>query len=362
MPPRALPSILDIAPYKPGESKLAHIAEPVKLSSNENPFGTSPKAAAAYEAAAKDLSLYPEGTARLLREAIAARYGLDAARIICGAGSDEIFFLLGRAYLAPGDDIVISQYAFSIYPIIAQQSAALTRRASNDGLKADVDAMLAQVTPRTKLVFLDNPNNPTGSYLPFEEVRRLHGGLPEHVLLVIDAAYAEYVRRNDYSSGLELASEAGNVIMTRTFSKIYGLAGLRLGWAYGPEPVIDALNRVRAPFNSSIPAQAAGAAAIADTAFLEKSASHNEAELPRVTAAIRALGFDAPDSVGNFVLVNFPETRGRTAADADAFLRHEGFIVRALQVYGLPNALRLTIGTRAQNDGLLAALTKFARS
>jgi histidinol-phosphate aminotransferase len=361
MPPRALPSILDIVPYKPGEAKLAHNAAPIKLSSNENPFGTSPKAAAAFAEAARDLSLYPEGTARLLREAIAHRYGLDPARIVCGAGSDEIFFMLGRAYLAPGDDIVISQYAFSIYKIIAQQSGANVRRAGNDGYAASVDAMLAQVTPRTKLVFLDNPNNPTGMYLPFAEVRRLHAGLPESVLLVIDAAYAEYVRRNDYSSGLELASETENVIMTRTFSKIYGLAGLRLGWAYGPAGVIDALNRVRAPFNCSIPAQSAGVAAMADTAFLEQSAAHNEAELARVSASLAARGYDVVSGVGNFVLVNFAEAPGRTAADADAFLRERGVIVRALHVYGLPNALRITIGTQAQNDAVLAALSEFAQ-
>lgn len=359
MAPKALPSILEIEPYKPGDSKVAGVAHPIKLASNENPFGPSPKARAAYEAAASKLEVYPDGAASALREAIAARYGLDPSRIICGAGSDEIFFMLGRAYLAAGDEIVQSQHAFSIYKIVAQQSAALTRTAANDGLTASVDTMLAAVGPRTKLVFLDNPNNPTGTYLPFSEVRRLHASLPPHVLLVIDAAYAEYVRKNDYSSGLELASESENVIMTRTFSKVYGMAAARLGWGYGPASVIDALNRVRAPFNCSGPAQAAGVAAIADAAFVDKSVAHNEVELPRVTEALRALGIEVTPSVGNFVLAHFAPEGARTAAAADAFLRARGLIVRRVGVYGLPNGLRITIGTRAQNDQLIGALRDF---
>ncbi len=359
MPPKALPSILEITPYKPGESKVPGVANPVKLSSNENPFGPSPKAKAAFAAAAETLALYPEGTAQALREAIARRYGLDAQRIVCGAGSDEIFLLLARAYLAPGDEIVQSAHAFSIYKIAAQQSGAITRTAQNDGLTASVDSMLALVTPKTRLVFLDNPNNPTGTYLPFSEVRRLHAALPGDVLLVIDAAYAEYVRRNDYSSGLELASEADNVIMTRTFSKIYGLANARLGWGYGPASVIDALNRTRGPFNVSGPAQAAGVAAIEDHDFVERSVAHNESEIPRVSAALRALGLEVAPSVGNFVLVRFAAVPGRTAADADAHLRKRGYILRQVVNYGLPDCLRFTIGHAADNDGVIAALKEF---
>lgn len=359
MAPKALPNILGIEPYKPGDSKVAGVANPIKLASNENPFGPSPKARAAYEAAASKLEIYPDGAATALREAIAARYGLDPARIICGAGSDEIFFMLGRAYLAPGDEIVQSQHAFSIYTIVAQQSAAVTKTVSNDGLTASVDTMLNAIGPRTKIVFLDNPNNPTGTYLPFSEVRRLHAGLPPHVLLVIDAAYAEYVRKNDYSSGLELASEADNVIMTRTFSKIYGMAAARLGWGYGPASVIDALNRVRAPFNCSAPAQAAGVAAIGDTAFVDQSVAHNEEELPRVTSALRKAGIEIEPSVGNFILAVFSPSGAKTAAAADDFLRARGLIVRRVGVYGLPNALRITIGTREQNDLIIKALADF---
>ncbi|MEJ0059892.1 MAG: histidinol-phosphate transaminase [Terricaulis sp.] len=216
--------------------------------------------------------------------------------------------------------------------------------------------MLALLSPRTKLVFIANPNNPTGTYLPFSEVRRLQAGLPDHVLLVIDAAYAEYVRKNDYSSGLELAAEAENVIMTRTFSKIYGMASARLGWAYGPPSVIDALNRTRGPFNVSTPSMMAGIAAIEDMAFLEKSVDHNEAELPRVTQALQGMGLTVTPSVGNFVLVHFAPGQ---ADAADAHLRKRGYILRAMRSYDLPDALRMTIGTVAENDGALAALKEF---
>lgn len=359
MPPKALPNILEIEPYKPGESKIPGVAHPTKLASNENPFGPSPKALAAFHASAESLAVYPEGGASILRRAIASRYGLDSNRLICGAGSDELFFLLGKAYLGAGDEMIQSQYAFSIYKIVAQQSGAVVKTARNDGHVASVDEMLKLVTPRTKLVFLDNPNNPTGTYLPFSEVRRLQAGLPEEVLLVIDAAYAEYVRKNDYSSGIELAGEAPNVFMTRTFSKIYGLAALRLGWGYGPAHVIDALNRVRSPFNCSTPAQMAGVAAMEDDAFMQKSAQHNETELARIAPALEALGLEVTPSAANFLLVTFPTKAGRTAQDADKFLRARGFILRALGVYGLPNALRFSMGAADQNDGALAAITDF---
>ncbi|HWA01039.1 MAG TPA: histidinol-phosphate transaminase [Caulobacterales bacterium] len=357
MAPKPLPAIAAIEPYKGGESVLPGIDKPVKLASNENPFGPSPKAKAAYVAAAEKLHIYPEGSARVLREAIAARYGLDASRIICGAGSDEIFFLLARAFLEPGDEIIVPEHAFSIYAIAAHQSGAVVREAKC-GLTADVDAMLALVTTRTKIVFIANPNNPTGTYLPFAEVRRLQAGLPDDVLLVIDAAYAEYVRRNDYSSGLELAAETENVIMTRTFSKIYGMASARLGWGYGPPVVIEALNKTRGPFNVGVPAMMAGVAAIQDQEFLERSVDHNDAELPRVTEALEAMGLKVTPSVGNFVLVHF--TPGK-AAEADAHLRKRGYILRAMKGYGLPDALRMTIGTAEQNDGALAALKEFVK-
>jgi histidinol-phosphate aminotransferase len=357
--PKPLPGIDTIEPYKPGEATVPGIANPIKLASNENPFGPSPKAMEAYRTAAQNLHIYPEGTASLLRAAIGARYGLDPSRIICGAGSDEIFYLLGGAYLGVGDEIIVSEHAFSIYEIVARKAGAITKIAKNKDYTAQVDTMLALVSPRTKLVFLDNPNNPTGTYIPYAEVRRLQAGLPPNVLLVIDAAYAEFVRKNDYSPGIELVSENDNVIMTRTFSKIYGLAAARLGWAYAPPGVIDALNKTRSPFNVSTPAAMAGIAAIQDVEFSERSAEHNAVELLRVTNALTAMGLNVTPSVANFVLVHFPKTPGKTAADADAFLRKRGFIVRRMDGYHLPGALRLSIGKTEENTGVLAALKDF---
>ena len=356
--PKALPNILEITPYKGGQKLVgAH-----KLSSNENPLGCSPAAQAAVMEAAKHMELYPDGSASALREAIGGKYGIEPDRIVCGAGSDEIFQLLGRAYLRPGDNIVQSQHGFLVYRLIAQQAGAETRSAPEKDLTTDVDAMLEQVDANTKIVFLANPNNPTGSYIPYSEVKRLHAGLPENVLLVLDGAYAEYVRNNDYSAGMELAGEMANVLVTRTFSKIHGLAALRLGWAYGPESVIDALHRTRGPFNVSAVSQAAGIAAINDDAFQAKSADHNETELRRVTSAIERAGFKTFPSVGNFVLIEFPEEKGRTSTDADTFLRAKGIVIRDVNVYGLPTCLRASIGTVAQNNDLIAAIEAFSKS
>lgn len=353
-----LPGILDIVPYKGGEAAIPGIEMPWKLSSNENPLGCSPAAREAFLAAASELAIYPDGAHEALRAAIAARYGLDPDRIVCGNGSDEIFQLLGRAFLARGDDVVQSQHGFLVYRLIAQQAGATCTSAPESDLTADVDAILAAVTDRTRIVFLANPNNPTGTYLPFAEVRRLHAGLRPDILLVLDAAYAEYVRTNDYSSGLELAAEASNVLMTRTFSKIHGLAALRVGWAYGPKVVIDALNRVRGPFNVSAPALAAATAAIADTDFAESSARHNADWLAWLTGEIEALGLSVTPSVGNFILVRFPDG-ARSAAAADAYLRARGLIVRAVGAYGLAGHLRLSIGVQAANEALAAALRDF---
>ncbi len=351
-------NILEIVPYKGGQ-KLEH---GWKLSSNENPLGCSPAAQKAVAKVTETLELYPDGSAYALRQAIAAKYGIDADRIVCGAGSDEIFQLLGRAYLSTGDEIVQSQHGFLVYRLVAQQSGAKTISAPEKDLRSDVDAMLERVTDKTKIVFLANPNNPTGSYISYSEVKRLHAGLPENVLLVLDGAYAEYVRNNDYSAGMELAGEEANVVVTRTFSKIHGLAGLRLGWAYGPQSVIDAIHRVRGPFNVTSAAQAAGIAAIEDDAFVAKSLEHNETELARVDAAMIAAGFKTYPSVGNFILVEFEDAQGRRAEDADNFLRSRGIVVRDVKVYGLPNCLRVSIGTREGNDDVIAAVQAFAEA
>jgi len=351
--------VLDIAPYVPGRTKAAGGTKLHKLSSNETPLGPSPAAVEAYRAMADKLSLYPDGSASALRTAIAETYGLNPDRIVCGAGSDEILNLIAHAYVGPGDEAIHTEHGFLVYPIAIRAAGGTPVVAPESSLTANVDAILELVTGRTRVVFLANPNNPTGTYLPFDEVRRLHAGLPENVLFVIDAAYAEYVRRNDYESGIELAGFADNVVMTRTFSKIHGLAGLRIGWGYGPAHIIDALNRIRGPFNVSSPAIAAGVASLGDRAHLEDAAAHNEAWLPRITSGIERLGLTVTPSVANFVLIHFPDADRRRAIDADAFLLKRGIVLRRMEAYGLPNALRMTIGTAEANEATLDALATF---
>ena len=352
------PGILEISAYVPGKSG-AKGAKVHKLSSNESPIGASAKAIAAYKAVADTLELYPDGSATLLRTAIANRYGLMPENIVCGAGSDELLQLLAHAYLGSGDEAIYSQYGFLVYPIAIQSNGATPVVAPEKDFLADVDAILARVTDRTRMVFLANPNNPTGRYLPFSEVKRLHAGLPGNVLLILDAAYAEYVRRNDYEAGLELVATSANVVMTRTFSKIYGLAALRLGWAYCPAHVADVLNRVRGPFNISGPAIAAGAAAMADHDFVERAVAHNDTWLPWLSRELSGFGLDVTPSVGNFVLVHFPAATGRNAHAADAYLQENGFVVRRMDAYGLPGALRISIGTEEANRGLASCLKAF---
>ncbi|MFG1343657.1 histidinol-phosphate transaminase [Xanthobacter autotrophicus DSM 431] len=357
--PEPRPGVLAIEAYVPGKSHAPGVEKVFKLSSNETPLGPSEKAVAAFTAAGRRLEDYPDGSATVLREAIARAYGLDPARIICGAGSDEILNLVTHAYVGPGDEVIYSQHGFLVYKIATLAAGGTPVVAKERDLTADVDALLALVTPRTRLVFLANPNNPTGTYLPFDEVRRLHVGLPSNVLLVLDAAYAEYVRRNDYETGLELALTADNVLMTRTFSKIHGLAALRIGWAVGPAHVIDAMNRVRGPFNMNTPALLAGAAAIADAAHVEKAVAHNEKWLPWLTQAIEELGLKVTPSVANFLLIHFPDTPGHTAREADAFLTKRGLVLRQVASYGLPGALRMTVGTEEANRLVVEALRDF---
>ena len=357
--PRPRPGILDIAAYVPGRSKAAPGVKLHKLSSNETPLGPSPAAIEAYRAVAGVLEFYPDGSATELREAIGAAYGLSAERIICGTGSDDILHLIANAYVGPGDEAIHTEYGFLVYPIAIRSMGGTPVVAPETAYTADVDAILARVTDRTRVVFLANPNNPTGTYIPFKEVRRLHAGLPANVLLVLDAAYAEYVRRNDYESGVELAGSAPNVIMVRTFSKIYGLAGLRIGWGYGPAHVVDALHRIRGPFNVSLPAIAAGVAAVGDHVHRDKAVAHNEEWLPRLTDEIGKLGLEVTPSVANFVLIHFPDVAGKRAADADAFLVKRGVVLRRVGAYGLPNALRMTIGSVEANEATVAALRDF---
>lgn len=357
--PEPRSGILDIAAYVPGKEHAPGVAKVHKLSSNETPLGASPKAIEAFQSAAFSLERYPDGQARALREAIGAVHGLNPANIMCGNGSDELLGLLCHTYLGPGDEGIITEHGFLVYKIQILAAGATPITVKEKDARVDVDAILAAVTERTKVVFLANPANPTGTYIPVDEVRRLHAGLPEGVLLVLDAAYAEYVRRNDYAAGLELVSASRNVVMTRTFSKIYGLAGLRIGWMYAPPEVIDAVDRVRGPFNLSAPSIAAGAAAIRDQAFVATAVDHNLTWLARVSEALEALGLRITPSVTNFVLIHFPEESGRRAEEANDFLTSRGYILRAVRSYGFPNALRMTIGSEEANEGVIAALTEF---
>jgi histidinol-phosphate aminotransferase len=357
--PEPRPGVMAIDAYVPGKSSAPGVGRVFKLSSNETPFGPGRKAIEAYMAESKRLHEYPDGAATELREAIGRAFGLDPARIVCGAGSDELLNLLAHSFIGPGDEAIHTTHGFLLYHIDTLASGGTPVVAPETNYTADVDAILARVSAKTKIVFLANPNNPTGTYLPFDEVKRLQRALPPQTLLVIDAAYAEYVRRNDYESGIELVATCENVVMCRTFSKIHGLAALRIGWLYGPPHVVAALNRVRGPFNVSQPAIAAGVAAIGDAEHLEISRAHNDKWLPWLTAEIGKLGLEVTPSAANFVLIHFPDRPGRTAQEADAFLTKRGLILRATSAYHLPNALRMSVGTEEANRLTVAALRDF---
>jgi histidinol-phosphate aminotransferase len=324
--PQPRPGVLDIDAYVPGKSSAPGVEKVYKLSSNETPLGPSPKAIAAYNAVGKHLEDYPDGSASDLREAIGRAFGLDPDRIVCGAGSDDLLNLIARAYLADGDEAIHTTHGFLVYPIATLGTGAKPVVAAETDYTANVDAILKLVTPRTKLVFLANPNNPTGTYLPFDEVKRLHQGLPPNVLLVIDAAYAEYVRRNDYEAGIELVATSDNVVMTRTFSKIHGLAALRLGWMYGPPHVVDAVNRIRGPFNVNAAAIQAG---MPRSATPRMSKPH--ARITR-NGCLADRRVEAGIGSRSAFILYFPETPGKTAAEADALLTSRGVIPRAVRI------------------------------
>lgn len=357
--PQPNQGVLDIAPYVPGRETVEGVQKIYKLSSNETPLGASPLVQKALAHVAENLAIYPDGGAHKLRGAIARVMGLNPENILCGNGSDELLGLLAQTYLGRGDEAIFTEHGFLVYKIQIMAAGATPISVKETDETANVDAILEAVTPRTKMVFLANPNNPTGTYVPHSEVKRLRAGLPSHVLLVLDAAYAEYVRRNDYEAGIELVSQNQNTVMTRTFSKIHGLAALRIGWMYGPANILDALNRVRGPFNVNAAALAAGAAAIEDRGHMEAAIAHNNHWLEKLTSAFEALGLRVTPSVGNFLLVHFPDMPGKKAADADQYLGERGYVLRAVKAYGFPNALRMSIGTDEANEGVIAALSAF---
>ncbi|HEX8447057.1 MAG TPA: histidinol-phosphate transaminase [Sphingomonas sp.] len=353
--PAPKPWIDAIAPYVPGRATTDGGVTAIKLSSNENPFGTGAAARAAYAAEGHSLDRYPDAGATRLRTTLAAKYDLDPARVIYGTGSDEILHLATGAFAGVGDEVLQVRYGFAVYEIAARRVGATLVVAPDADYATDVDALLAAVTPRTRVVFVANPNNPTGTYNDRHDIARLHAGLPSDCLLVIDQAYAEYLEPDQDDGALELARSAPNVMITRTFSKIHGLAAERIGWGYGPAPVIAALHKIRAPFNVTTAGQAAAVAALADDAFVDRSRSHNAVWRGWFTDAMHALdGLRVVPSKANFVLVLF---EGRlTAQVAYDGLMARGYIVRWLPGQGLPHALRITIGTEAETRGVAAAI------
>ncbi len=357
--PQPRPGVLSIPLYEAGKAQIKGMSRVIKLSSNEAALGPSPAAVAAYAPLASSLQLYPAGDSADLRSAIAEVHGLEASRIICGAGSDEMFALLCRAYAGPGDEAIHTVHAFAIFGIYTKSVGATPVVVPETDLTASVDAMLAAVTPATRIVFLANPNNPTGTCISKSEVARLRDGLREDIILVLDGAYAEFVDAPDYDGGFDLARTTSNTIVTRTFSKIYGLAALRLGWAYGPKAIIDCMERLRAPFNVTKAAQVAGIAAVRDQAHVAKARAHNNKWKGVALQRLRGAGLKVRETWGNFLLPEFPAIPGRTAAEADAFLQSQGIIVRRVDAYGLPNHLRMSIGNDEEMTALLDAITRF---
>jgi histidinol-phosphate aminotransferase len=355
--PRPRPEIMQISPYIGGESHVEGVNRTIKLSSNEGAFGVPPGAQAAYARLAGELHRYPDGGAHALRGAIGKRFGLDPAKIVCGAGSDDLIYLLCLAYGGAGTELIMTAHGFSIYEIAGQYAGSRVIKTPERNLTADVDAMLGAVSPATRLVFLANPNNPTGSMIPASEVARLRAGLPPEVLLVLDAAYAEYVTRPDYEPGIALVDAGDNTVMTRTFSKIFGLGGMRLGWCYAPARVVDVLNRVRAPFNVNLAVQEAAIAALAEPGWVEKGRAHNVEYRAKLAAALEAVGIKVWPSEGNFVLADF--ATADSAEEANAYMRSRGLIVRAMSGYGLPHCLRITVGTAEEVGLVVEALTAF---
>lgn len=356
------PWIAAIDAYVPGRAKADGAARVVKLSSNENPLGPSPKAIAAMAAVAGQAHRYPDGASNELRDAIASHFGLEFDRVVCGTGSDEILQLLATAYASVGDEVLYVRHGFMVYPIAAMRAGATPVAAPDVDYTADVDQLLAAVTPRTRILYLANPNNPTGTVIDRAAVERLHAGLPSDVLLVLDSAYAEYIDDPSYEDGIAMARHLPNVITTRTFSKIYGLAAERVGWAYGPASIIEAINKIRGPFNVTSAAQAGAVAALADQDWVNHCREHNtrwRTWLADEVAKLGNAGLRAVPSAANFILVTFPNDGPVTAEAANRFLTAEGYLTRWLPKQGLGHGLRISIGTEEETRGVADALRRF---
>lgn len=365
--PAPRPGIMQIAPYIPGAQAAQGHSAPARLASNENPLGCSPRAREAYRDLAGDLHFYPDGGAVAVRQAIAESHGLEADRIVCGTGSDELIALMARAYAGVGDKVVYSQYGFLMYALSTHAVGATPVPVPEIDYTASVDALVAAGSaPGVTMVFLANPNNPTGTWLPSAEIWRLRVSLPARVMLVLDSAYAEYMDSEIYEDGAALVRESvgagDNVVMLRTFSKLHGLAALRLGWAYCPPAVADVLNRVRGPFNVNAAAQAAGIAALGDHDFQRRSVAHNRQWRPWLADALRDLGLQVPGDAGNFVLARLPRNLDKAPAEVAAFLAGRGILVRPVVPYGLMDALRITVGLPDQNEAVVAALRDCLKS
>jgi histidinol-phosphate aminotransferase len=351
------PGVLRLAPYVQGQSEIQGVAEPIKLSSNESSQGPSPAAIEAYREAAGQLNRYPDGNQTALREAIGAVHGLDPGRIMCGNGSDELIQLMARAYVGTGHEALLSENGFVMSNIHCTAQGADLVIAPERDYRVDVDAMLERVTDRTRFCTIANPNNPTGTYLTGEELRRLHAGLPDNCLFLVDDAYAEYVTAGDYGDGQALVDEFDNVVMTRTFSKIYGLPFLRIGWAYCSQSVFDLVQRIRTPFNTNGAALAAATAAVADTGYIEEIKQHNAAWRDRISAALAALGIEVIPSQANFYLMRFAAETGKSGTGAAAFLQSRGIIPRPAG--GSDQFLRITVGLDHENEAVIQALTDY---
>jgi histidinol-phosphate aminotransferase len=355
--PRPQPGILDIALYQGGESRLPGRSDVLKLSSNENPFGPSPKAIEALRAAAADMHRYPSTDHRSLREAIGEVHGLDPDRIVCGVGSDEIIHFLCQGYAGPGDEVIHTAHGFAMYRISALAAGATPVRVAERERTVDVGAILAACGPRTRLVFVTNPANPAGTMIGADDLARLAAGIPPRAILVLDGAYAEFAP--GYDGGAGLVEAGGNVVMTRTFSKAYGLGGLRVGWGYGPRAIVDVLNRIRGPFNLSGPALAAAEAALRDRAFVDRYVAENARLRDWLRDALAEAGVPSDPSFANYVMARFAGEA--EAAACDAALREAGIIVRRVSGYGFPDALRITVGTEADCARVAQAVRAFMK-